>query len=224
MSVLCLFDCDGTLVDSAHTIVTAMARAFTDCGLAAPGAEAVRGVIGLPLHGAIAALLVEDTGQPVEPLAIAYKNAFADLARHRPHAEPLYPGAEAALSALADRGWLLGVATGKSRRGALATLGAHGLLERFVTVQTADDGSGKPAPDMVLNAMREAGVDRRRTVMIGDSTYDMAMARNASVRALGVSWGYGGVQQLHGAGAELIVHGFDEVVIALDGWFGADRR
>jgi phosphoglycolate phosphatase len=224
MSVLCLFDCDGTLVDSAHTIVAAMTRAFADCGLAAPDAEAVRGVIGLPLRGAIAALLVNGEEWRLEPLAVAYKSAFADLARHRSHAEPLYPGVEAALSALAERGWLLGVATGKSRRGALATLGSHGLLDRFVTVQTADDGSGKPAPDMVLNAMRETGVDRRRTVMIGDSIYDMAMARNADVRALGVSWGYNGVQQLRGAGAELIVHGFDEVVVALDEWFRADRR
>jgi phosphoglycolate phosphatase len=223
MSTLCLFDCDGTLVDSAHTIVAAMEQAFTHCDLAVPTADAVRAVIGLPLRTAIAALLAEGEDHRLDPLAAAYSAAFGELTRQRVHAEPLYPGVEATLAALAGRGWLLGVATGKSRRGALATLAAHGLLDRFVIVQTADDGAGKPAPDMVLNALRETGARRDRTVMIGDSIYDMAMARNAAVRAVGVSWGYNAPHQLQSAGAEVVVHGFDEILTVLDGWFVSQR-
>lgn len=224
MSVLCLFDCDGTLVDSTHTIVAAMEAAFERCDLAAPSPEAVRGVIGLPLRAAIAGLLENGDSRRIEPLAAAYSLAWSELTRRGPHAEPLYPGAVETLAALAERGWLLGVATGKSRRGALATLGAHGLLDRFVTVQTADDGAGKPAPDMVLNAIRETGAGRERTVVIGDSVFDMAMARSAAVRAIGVSWGCNGSQQLRGAGADVVVHAFDDIPAILDGWFDGGSR
>jgi phosphoglycolate phosphatase len=221
MNGLCLFDCDGTLVDSAHTIVAAMDRAFTACDLAGPPGAAVRAVIGLPLRGAIARLLADGEADRIEPIARAYSAAFRELTRHHASAEPLYPGVEETLALLSGRGWWLGVATGKSRRGAFATLGTHGLLERFATVQTADDGAGKPAPEMVLNAMRETGAPRERTVMIGDSVYDMAMARRARVRALGVAWGYNGAGELRSAGAEVVIEAFADIPGVLAGWFGA---
>ena len=86
-------------------------------------------------------------------------------------------------------GALIGIATGKSRRGLVATLEELGWLDRFVVLRTADDGPGKPAPDMVLSAMTETGVRPEETVMIGDTTFDIAMARAARVRAVGVGWG-----------------------------------
>jgi phosphoglycolate phosphatase len=215
---LCLFDCDGTLVDSAHTIVAAMECGFASVGLPAPPAWAVRGVIGLPLRTAIAHLLDNENREHGEAVAAAYKAVWGDLTRGGAHAEPLYPGVEGVLTRLAEHGWLLGVATGKSRRGALTTLGAHGLTERFVTIQTADDGAGKPAPDLILNALRETGAKRHRTVMIGDSVYDMAMARNAHVRALGVGWGYSSPKQLRDAGAELVVDDAEAILAVLEEW------
>lgn len=223
MKGLCLFDCDGTLVDSAHTIVAAMTRAFAACQLAAPEPAAVRSVIGLPLRTAIARLLPEGRDVPLQPLAAAYSAAFVELTRGGTHAEPLYPGVVETLAVLAARGWLLGMATGKSRRGALATLAVHGLKGHFVTVQTADDGAGKPAPDLVLNALRETGARRERTVVIGDTVFDMGMARNADVRGIGVGWGYHPAAALRHAGAEEILERFDQLPPLLSGWFGAEE-
>jgi phosphoglycolate phosphatase len=218
MMKLCLFDCDGTLVDSAHTIVAAMECGFASVGLTAPPARAVRGVIGLPLRTAIAHLLDDEDRDREEAIAAAYKAVWGDLTRGGANAEPLYPGIDEVLTRLAEHGWVLGIATGKSRRGALTTLAAHGLTERFVTIQTADDGAGKPAPDLIVNALRETGAERQRTVMIGDSVYDMAMARNAHVRALGVGWGYSSPQHLRDAGAELVVDDAEAILAVLEKW------
>ena len=105
--------------------------------------------------------------------------------------EPLYPGAAERSTALARReDVVLGIATGKSQRGVRLVLGHHGLLDHFITIKTADDAPSKPDPGMVLAAMREAGVEARDTVVVGDTVYDIAMARAAGAAAIGVTWGY----------------------------------
>ncbi len=107
------------------------------------------------------------------------------------HLEPLYPGAADAVAALARRDDIvLGIATGKSQRGVRAVLARHGLLEHFITIKTADDAPSKPDPGMVLHAMSEAGVAADDTVVVGDTVYDIAMARAAGAAAIGVTWGY----------------------------------
>lgn len=190
---LCVLDCDGTLVDSQHVIVAAMADAWRDCGrAAAPDPDAVRRVVGLPLDEAIGRLAPDGD---VDRLAVAYRRAAHRLQRDAAPHEPLYPGVAAALDAVGAAGFLLGIATGKGRRGLRATLERHGILDRFATLQTADDAAGKPAPDMLLRAMAETGADPDSTVMVGDTTFDMAMARAARVSAIGVSWGH---TRLHG--------------------------
>jgi len=129
--------------------------------------------------------------------------------------EPLFPGIAEALDALEAEGVLLGVATGKSLRGLRSVLERHGMTHRFVTLQTADTGPGKPHPDMVHRALAETGAEPAATVMIGDTTYDIQMARNARIASVGVSWGYHEVPELQAAGADRIVHGGAQVAAAV---------
>lgn len=202
---LALFDCDGTLVDGQHAIAAAMASAWVACGLKPPALAAVRAVIGLPLLEAIRRLGPGLDAGLYQPLTERYKEAFAAARRRDAAPEPLFPGIREALEALSAADVLLGVATGKSRRGLAAVLAQHDLSGLFVTLKTADDGPGKPSPDMVLQACGETGVRPAQVVVIGDTSYDMAMAINAGATPVGVAWGYHPVETLRQAGARLIV-------------------
>lgn len=215
---LVMFDFDGTLVDSQGAIVAAMARAFEGAGLAPPEAAAVRRVVGLRLETAIAALLPEPEEAAVAALAEGYRQAFFELRSRPDHHEPLFPGVHAALEALGRPEVLLGIATGKNRRGLLVSLERHGLAEHFVTLKTADDGPGKPHPAILERAMAELGVGPADTVMIGDTIFDIEMAVNARVGALGVSWGYHEPGELAAAGADRVIDSFDELLPALAAW------
>ncbi|MGE0725326.1 MAG: HAD-IA family hydrolase [Alphaproteobacteria bacterium] len=213
---LVLFDCDGTLVDSQHAIVHAMESAFAAVGLPPPPALRVRGVIGLPLREAIARLLPAGGEALADPATARYKEAFYALRQRPDHDEPLFPGIGAALDALDAAGALLGIVTGKARRGLLATLDRHGLGGRFVTLHTADDGPGKPAPDMVFRAIGAVGAGTGATVVIGDTTFDIEMARNAAVRSIGVGWGYHPPARLRAAGADALVAMASEIPAAVE--------
>lgn len=217
MIKLCLFDCDGTLVDSQHAIVGSMAAAFAAHGQHEPAAAAVRRVVGLSLAEAVSALLPEADDRLCRRVADSYRVAFAELRRRGSLSELLYPGAVDSLDAIERAGWLLGMATGKSARGARETLARLGLGDRFVTVQTADVSAGKPSPEMMLRAMAETGAEPHTTVMVGDTTYDMLMARNAGSLALGVGWGYHHLDELTEAGAHAVVSTFAEVLPAAEG-------
>ncbi len=208
MIKLCIFDCDGTLVDGLHAITTAMGSAFIAAGLPPPAGGAIRRVVGLALGDAIALLHPGAAAETCAALSRHYVTAFGDLRRAGQAREPLFPGVAEGLEAIEDAGWLLGIATGKSRRGALATLASHDLHERFVTVQTADVAAGKPAPEMIHRALAETGAACDRAVMIGDTTFDIQMARNAGIVAIGVAWGYHDRAELVAAGAAAIVEEF----------------
>ncbi len=211
---LAVFDCDGTLVDSQHNIVAAMTEAWRAFGLEPLAGTEVRRVVGLPLVDAIAVLFPDGERRDHIALSDLYKDAFRTL-RHQPdHHEPLYPGAVETLDNLESEGVLLAVATGKSRRGLVATLDRHGLADRFTVLKTADDAPGKPNPDMLLAAMSETGASQETTVMIGDTVFDIEMAVNARIPAIGVSWGYHDPAELVSAGASEIVDRFGVVVRA----------
>jgi phosphoglycolate phosphatase len=213
---LVIFDCDGTLVDSQHMICAAMEKAYAANGLVCPPRETVLSIVGLSLSEAFERL-ANGEKHPLEPLIESYKNAFHELRAADIHMEPLYPGAREAIEALAARDdVVLGIATGKSVRGAKLVLGHHGLYDRFVTVQTADTAPSKPHPRMMHNAMREAGVEPRDTVMIGDTTYDIEMAIAAGASAIGVSWGYHPAAELREAGAEIVLDDFTQLLPALE--------
>ncbi len=209
---LILFDCDGTLVDSQHNIAAAMRAAFAVHDVPYPGDAATRQLIGLSLQEAIARLVPEETPAMHEKLARAYKEAFFALRTSPDFHEPLFPGARETIKALAAReDVLLGIATGKARRGLEVLLDRFELRRYFVTLQTADDAPSKPHPGMVLRALEETGADAMRTVLVGDTTHDMLMARNAGIIGLGVTWGYHPPENLKESGAAGIAKSFAHV-------------
>ncbi len=209
---LIVFDFDGTLVDSLQFIVTAFSRAFEDQGFPAPATEAIRRIVGLRLEAAAARLLPDpqDT-ETAERIAGSYRVAFQDMRARNLIDEPLYPGVRETLALLNRPEVCLGIATGKSRHGLVSSLERHGLSEIFVTLQTADDGPGKPHPEILHRAMSEVGAGPDETVVIGDTSYDMEMAVNARVRALGVGWGYHDAEELRASGAVHVVESFPDL-------------
>ncbi len=214
---LAVFDVDGTLVDSRQVITEAMNRAFKRAGLGEIGYDRTRTIVGLELTEAVLRLApVDYPAERIPQLASFYKQAFVEMRSEDGFSEPLYAGARDTVERLADTGWLLGVATGKARRGLDIVFEHHGLHKFFQTLQTVDGGPGKPHPRMVLDAMNETGVEAEDTVMIGDTSFDMAMGRAAGVTALGVSWGFHTVDEINEGGAHAIHHDFAALDRALD--------
>ena len=176
-----------------------------------------RSIIGLPLEVGIAHLLGDEPGRAHhDEFAETYRRIFRAMRDDGKVYEPMFDGTAETVRALDDAGWLMGIATGKARRGVDAALGPIGLLERFVTIQTADVAIGKPHPDMLDRAMAETGADAHRTAMIGDTTFDMEMARNAGVIAIGVTWGYHPPKALRDAGAHVVIEDWPALHAALD--------
>lgn len=201
---LAIFDCDGTLVDSQADIGAAMDGAFHAMGLVPPPRSETWRIVGLSLVEAMRRLHPEGDAQAHDMLTQAYKDTFRARREAGMVGEPLYDGIAALVEDLAQRGWLLGVATGKSDRGLAHCLATHGLSRHFVTLQTADRHPSKPHPSMIEACLDATGADTALTVMIGDTAYDMAMARNAGVRAIGVDWGYHERAELFAAGAHAV--------------------
>lgn len=217
MNRLAIFDCDGTLVDSQHNICAAMNACFDGAGLPPPPRHATLSVVGLSLPQAMAQLLPDADGAFHLKLADEYKLAFQGMrGRGGLVDEPLYEGIAEALTVLEDDGWLLGVATGKSDRGLNLLLAHHGLAGRFVTLQTADRHPSKPHPAMIEAAIAEAGAAPETTVMIGDTSYDMAMAVAAGAHPLGVAWGYHPPELLHQSGAAQVLAHPREIAAAME--------
>lgn len=216
---LVVFDCDGTLVDSQHVIVEAMNTAFRTHSLQEPEAAATRRTVGLPLGEAIGRLLPDGSENRLEDVVGSYKEASFALRNQPGHEEPLYPGVVNVLEMLLEQEFKLGVATGKSRRGLLATLERHGLSDHFVTLKTADDGPGKPNPDILNDAMAETGAAPETTIMIGDTTFDIAMAVRARAKSIGVVWGYHAPDELVAVGATQIAQTFEDLpAVIADLW------
>lgn len=217
---LVLFDCDGTLVDSQVMIVAAMSRAFLAHGLEPPPRAEILSIVGLSLPIAIAKLLVRHPDQDPHALVDAYKEAFFDLRQSADHHEPLFPFARETVAGLAARDdVLLGIVTGKSRRGVDAILSLHAMADLFQVIRTADDAPSKPDPTMVLDAMAALGAEPHMTVVVGDTSYDIEMARAAGCRGVGVAWGYHRPEQLTAAGADCIIASFRDLPAALDDLF-----
>jgi len=188
---LVIFDVDGTLVDSQAEIMAAMSLAFASEGMALPGRATVLSIVGLSLAEAFRVLAPQTDEAQRMRLVEAYKGAFQQLRTDNQEMGPLFPGARAALDVLgAQDHTLLAVATGKSRRGLDKVLERHGLEGMFHSEQVADHHPSKPDPSMILTALNETGVVPQRAVMLGDTTYDMDMARAAGIKKIGVTWGY----------------------------------
>lgn len=205
---LVLFDCDGTLVDSAALIHDVMERTFIHFGFEKPNFEATKSIIGLTLDIAIARIQgkAHADDEAVRMMAY-YKSIFADVRGETGYKEPMFPGIRAMLDAvISDQALTLGAVTGKSRAGLNMIMDSHDLHPHIHVSRTADDCPSKPHPAMVTECCEEAGFSPARTVVIGDAIYDMQMAKAAGARAIGVSWGYASVDALVKAGADAIAH------------------
>lgn len=201
MNRLAIFDCDGTLVDSGATIYAALGEAFAQNGLELPPPQVSRRVIGLSLTEAMAALLPDASSEVHWKLAEDYKRAFQQLRAAGRVEEPLFDGVLDLLDTLEAEGWLLAVATGKSDRGLKHCLESHGIHARFVSLQTADRHPSKPHPSMVQQAIAEAGAAPETSFVVGDTSFDMAMAAAAGAAPIGAAWGYHDAEELIEAGA-----------------------
>jgi len=198
---LIVFDWDGTLMDSTALIVAAIQAACRDVGVPEPDRERAAYVIGLSLAGAMAAIAPELDQASQTRLAERYRYHF--LARD--HELTLFEGARALLDELHEQGYLLAVATGKARQGLNRVLGSSGLGALFHATRCADESFSKPHPAMLLELMDELQVVPERTVMIGDTTHDLLMARNAGVVSLAMTYGAHPLAELQ-TEAPLAVH------------------
>lgn len=212
MTRLAIFDCDGTLVDSGATITRAVAETFEQHGIAVPPPRECRRVIGLSLTEAIGSLAPDADADERGRLTETYKRKFFQARLEGRVEEPLFDGISELLDALEADGWLLAVATGKSLRGLDHCLACHGLGARFVSLQTGDRHPSKPHPAMALQAMADAGATPETTVVIGDTSYDMGMARAAGATGIGAGWGYHNSQKLLAAGATAVAMQPGEIV------------
>jgi phosphoglycolate phosphatase len=190
---LIMFDVDGTLVDSQNDIVRSMTLSFEALGLDAPDRSRIVGIIGLSLEIAVAQLAPDLSSKMYDALVEGYKSAYTSLRAQNGStlSSPLYPNAHRVLQGLHDTPqYLLGVATGKSRRGLDVLLHEHDLADFFVTLQTADTHPSKPHPAMLQAALADAGIEAQNAVMIGDTQFDLEMAQAAGLYSIGVIWGY----------------------------------
>ncbi|MEF2072785.1 HAD-IA family hydrolase [Consotaella aegiceratis] len=217
---LILFDCDGTLVDSAATICATMQRAFASRGLAEPAEDAIRRTIGLSLGEVMARLHPAGEEADHDDLVAAYREAFLVMrASGAPAAEALFDGVHDLLARLRKRDdVILGIVTGKGRRGVVSFLETYALGGHFLTIRTADDCPSKPHPAMVLESCLEAGVDPADALVVGDAVFDIAMARAAGAAGIGVTWGNGETSALLEAGAQHVVNTMDELETLLAAW------
>lgn len=212
-----IFDCDGTLVDGQAAICEAMELAFAGTDLPAPARNAIRRIVGLSLPQALRQLVPDASEDQRAVVVDGYKTAFrAARTEGRLH-EPLFDGMGDLLARIQRSGRRLGVATGKSDRGLASCLAAHGIADLFVTLQTADRHPSKPHPAMLEAALFEAAAKPEEAVMVGDTTYDIAMARTAGVRAIGVAWGYHAPEELLEAGACGVAKDMAELEALIDG-------
>ena len=204
---LALFDCDGTLVDSGRLIHEVMIRTFEHHGHERPHYDATKSIIGLTLDTAIARIMGVEVDDHIRAMMQHYKDIYGPVRQEPGFQEPLYDGIDEMMAALVAReDVLIGAVTGKARKGLDLIRTAHGFEDIFFVSRTADDCPSKPHPAMVLECCAEAGIDPADTIVIGDSVYDMMMAKSAGARALGVSWGYGEADALSAAGADAVVH------------------
>jgi phosphoglycolate phosphatase len=199
-----------------------MTAAFLEVGLTPPDRPTALSIVGLSLEVAIRQLVGPSREHLVPQMAEAYRrHQVARRASGLDH-DPLYPGARAVLDQLRARpDVLLGVATGKALRGVRHLQEVHDLGHHFATIQTADGAPSKPHPAMILQAMSETGVEASHTVMVGDTSFDLDMARNAGVASIGVTWGYHDRAVLAGCGPAALIDGFPQLpgeIARIFGW------
>ncbi|MDX8350127.1 HAD-IA family hydrolase [Cognatiyoonia sp. IB215446] len=217
---LVIFDVDGTLVDSQVMIFEAFTHAYKQVGLPVPERATALSYVGMSLETIFPQLSPEADAATHAALTQGYRDAYFHIRQTQGSNanSPFFPGAREVLDQLRAQDWtLMAVATGKSTRGLDKLTEGHGLEGYFASRQTADDHPSKPSPSMINTILSETGVSPDRAVMVGDTTFDMDMARAAGIKTIGVSWGYHPVEHLQ---ADRLIHAFAALPQAIDDLIG----
>ncbi len=209
--LLVIFDWDGTLIDSEAAIVPAMTEAYVQEHEEPPSYEAIRAIIGLSLADAVNRLTPALAADAVSRIVINYRRNYA--ARRTTPA--LFPGVRETLVSLKSIGYQLAVATGKSRAGLAQAIDETGLGDTFVTTRAADQTEPKPSPAMLHAILDDLGLGAAEALMIGDTEFDMAMARAAGMQPAGVSYGAHTVERLRSHDPAFVLNHFSELPSAL---------
>ena len=203
---LILFDYDGTIVDSAKMIVKGAIEAFRICGLPDPDPNKVRENIGKPLATALDAYAPKGYEVNPEMISNAYRKWYAEQGRLGLQDEPLYPGMFKLINDLKNhKEFNIGVATNKSRIALNNGLNKHNLNEIFDITLTMEEANPKPDPDMAIQAMSKLNIEKKSTVIVGDTINDIGLGVNAGINSIGVAWGYNSIEMLKSEGAYFIV-------------------
>jgi len=216
---LALFDFDGTLCDSATTIVRLMKAACMQCDVPIPDEKRIRGNIG---YGINHSTLSYTDGDPEKGalLADTYRRlSVEEYLGGNPPLDPLFDGVKEMLAELTAKQYLTGIITNKSRSGLDSLISRHGLDKVLDITLTADDCMVKPAPDMAQKAMRQLGVMREDTILVGDTEIDAGCAANAQIGFVGVGWGYHSPELLSQKGAVKILSSFSELPSFVEAYF-----
>jgi phosphoglycolate phosphatase len=208
---LIVFDWDGTVMDSTEVIAGSIQAACRDLGLAAPSDNAAKHVIGLGLQEALSRAVPDLKEDQRGDLVARYRHHF--LARGEDI--PLFDGAQQTIAELHAAGHWLAVATGKSRQGLQRAMQTSGMESYFHATRTADQTFSKPHPAMLLEIMDQLGVMAERVLMVGDTTHDLQMARNAGVDAIGMTHGAHPADQLRALEPLALLDDF----VGLRAWF-----
>ncbi len=220
---LAVFDLDGTLLDSALSIVAGVRACWAACGFPEPDPVTVERIIGLPWEESVRALL-PGAGEAEFAMIHNYHDEVARGVRRRPPcSEELFPGAREMLDTLEASGYLLAIITSRGARRLSEILDAEEIAGRFVSLKTTDHGPGKPSPELMLQTLAETGARPEEAVMVGDTTFDIEMARGAGTASVGVGWGVHEGDELMRAGADRVVAAFDEIPAAVHGLIGGPR-
>ena len=213
---LAAFDLDGTLLDSANSIVSGVMACWEACGYPRPDPDQVKKIIGLPWDESVR-LLMPGAGDAEFAEIRAYHEAVFRGERPRPSREEnLFPGVVQMLDAVEETGYLLAIITSRSGNRLFELLESQNIHKRFVSLKTTDNGPGKPNPFLMLQTLDETGVDKQDAIMVGDTTFDVQMARNAGTSAIGVTWGVHQASELRDAGAHHIAKSMEEILPFMD--------
>ncbi len=213
---LVVFDYDGTLVDSHPGFHQAFAAAFVAIGVRPPEMDATRSIVGLPLREALTEFVPDATQAMLSEFSQAMRRARKFMRNEDKAPDTLIPGTRTVIETLEEAGVLMAIATNKSRKGLDHSLEYHGIAKYFVATRTADDGHAKPHPQMLNDLISFSGARSRHAVVVGDTSVDMEMAANASVPAVGVTWGYHDAEVLREAGAAQVIDRYAELGPALE--------
>lgn len=209
---LIVFDCDGTLVDSQQTIITATETALAEHDFPTPPRRDILYAVGLPLDTALRRHAPQATDDQIINMLDVYRETSQQLVQQKDRGQIMFEGMREQIVELGTMDdTLLGIITMKSKRGLNRVVDAYDIRRYFQVLKSADDGPGKPAPDLMLDAMAETGTDASHTLMVGDTSFDIMMAKAAGTMAVGVGWGYQTIDELQEAGADAIAETPDDL-------------